>query len=300
MGPLTRIARRPFALRLRLGVLSLAVALGACGPTPTENPNLLDESVLAPALLDDRARIVEYLAEFPEEQYEIVDVPQLGKFYLDDNPAWVKRFLRTGRIWEPKVQRVMARHAAPGTTALDIGAHIGSHTLALARMVGPDGAVYAFEPQKKIFRELVKNLELNGLHNVVPLRFAVGASHEVIEMSPTEGRDGLMQVGAGGDEAELRTLDSFGFRNVSLIKIDVEGYELAVLQGAVETIRAWHPAIVVEILAGEIYEQAPAELRAHVEATRELFDQLGYELIRISCEGGCDYLGLYMGDARPE
>jgi hypothetical protein len=84
--------------------------------------------------------------------------------------------------------------------------------------------------------------------------------------------------------------------HVSLIRIDVEGYELPVLQAALDTIRGWQPAIIVEMLAGEVYEQASPELREPVEAIRGLLGGLGHERISISGEGGCDYLALYKRD----
>ena len=165
-------------------------------------------------------------------------------------------------------------------------------TISLARSVGPQGVVYAFEPQRKIYRELVKNIELNQLQNVVPLRFAVGAEPGVIEMVSVAGRDGLARVGQGGEEAELRTIDSFGFKNVSLIKIDVEEYEGHVLTGALETIRTWHPVIVVEILGTTIYDQVSPDTRRSIDRTRKIFKDLDYDLEYIS---GADYLGTFGG-----
>jgi FkbM family methyltransferase len=188
-----------------------------------------------------------YLEAFPVDDYDVIEVPTVGKFYLDDNPAKVKTTLRSGKPWEPHVLRWLEHHIVEGSTALDVGAHIGSITVPMANLVGPEGHVYAFEPQRKIHRELVHNLRLNGLTNVTPLRLAVGSEPGVVEMNPVVEYDGQVKVGEGGDEVELRTIDSFGFSDVSLIKIDVEGYDFEVLKGATETIRVWRPALVVEI-----------------------------------------------------
>src|SRR5882672_8881146 len=54
-----------------------------------------------------------------------------------------------------------------GMVAIDAGANIGTHTLALARAVGPTGAVYAFEPQRIVFQTMVVNVALNSLTNVI-------------------------------------------------------------------------------------------------------------------------------------
>jgi FkbM family methyltransferase len=162
-----------------------------------------------------------YLDAFPYAEYQIYDVPNVGKFYLDDNQASVKKKLRSGQPHSPRVIEEFEKHVVPGTTVLDVGAHIGSLTVPLARLVGPKGRVYSFEPQKKIFRELVYNVKLNGLLNVTPLRFAVSSAPGIIEMAPAYKYDGRVAIGRGGDPAEARTIDSFGFSNVSLIKIDV-------------------------------------------------------------------------------
>jgi hypothetical protein len=129
---------------------------------------------LAPQLLHDEAEMAAYLEAFPYAEYEIYEVPAIGsRFYVDDNPANVKKRLRSGKAHEPDMLREFGRHVIPGSTVLDVGAHIGALSIPLARRVGPEGHVYAFEPQRKIFRELVYNIRLNELTNVTPLRFAV-------------------------------------------------------------------------------------------------------------------------------
>ena len=287
----------PFKNIIIIGILLWLVPLGGCKEGErTPNSNMVELSLLEPNLLLDTEEIEEYLRLFPHEKYEIFDVQNLGSFYLDDNPASVKKTLKSGKPWEPDVQQIISRYTVTGSTALDVGAHIGSHTLTLSKAVGPKGVVYAFEPQKKIYRELVKNLELNRIRNVVPLRYCVGSTHDVIEMNPQDIRDGRTRVGKGGDKAELRTIDSFSFSNVSLIKIDVEGYQIPVLLGAEKTIRTWHPVIIIEILGGNRYEQLLPKFQKDCDKTKEILEQLGYELTLISCLGECDYLALYKGE----
>ncbi len=205
------------------------------------------EPVLAPKLLFDADEMAAYLDEFPKGDYQIASVPNLGRFYVDDNPALVKKTLLSGRPWEPYVIEELEKHLAPGDTVLDIGAHIGSLTVPMARLIGPEGTVYAFEPQRKIYRELVYNLELNEITNAVPLRFALSSMTGIIEMNPAIAHDGQVRVGKGGDRVEARTIDSFGFWDVSLMKIDVEGHEVEVLLGAGKTIDAFTPVIIIEI-----------------------------------------------------
>ena len=168
--------------------------------------------------------------------------------------------------------------------ALDIGAYIGTHAMLMGRVVGSAGRVYAFEPQRKVFLELRHNVRLNGLGGVVkPLRFALGAKAGMVEMNlPTQyrGLDNLggVGVGSGGDRVEMRTLDSFGFQNVSLVKIDVEGFEDAVLTGGVETIRANRPVILIEIVGGATIATATPVVHSRIEATVAAVERMGYHV----------------------
>jgi FkbM family methyltransferase len=250
--------------------------------------------------LIDKEEIEKYLSAFPEEKYGIYDVEGVGKFYIDNNPAWVKRRLKSGKPWEPEVLEAITRYAVPGSTALDVGAHIGSHTLTFAKSVGPKGIVFAFEPQKKIYRELVKNLELNNIKNTVPLRFAVGDHHDIIEMTRTQGRDGTMRVGIGGDKAEIRPIDSFGFSNVSIMKIDVEGHELHVLRGAAQSIQKWHPVIIIEIAGYYRYQELPAQDKKRIDRITSFFEQNGYQLSFICHAGEPHFLALHRDKHKSE
>jgi len=234
-----RIAQIHAILRIACAVVLTAALLTGCDRAAKPD--------LAPRLLFDGDAMAAYLEEFPKDDYQIAEVAGVGRFYIDDNPAQVKKTLLRGEPWEPHVIRELDVLLAPGDVVLDIGAHIGSMTVPIATRIGPEGRVYAFEPQKKIYRELVHNLELNGLTNAVPLRFALSSEPGIIEMNPATAHDGRVSVGHGGDEVEARTVDSFRFPKVSLMKIDVEGHELKVLRGADETIRAHHPAIIIEI-----------------------------------------------------
>ena len=231
-----------------------------------------------------------YLAEFPRDSYRVHDVPGIGRFYLDDIDDSIKKVLRRGEPWEPHVVKLLSRLVRPGTNAIDVGAHIGTLTVPLAQLVGDKGRVYAFEPQKKIYRELCHNLALNDVDNVVPIRCALGARSGTIEMDAADpANEGGTAIGAGGDRAEIRTLDSFAISDVSLLKIDVELQEDAVLAGALETIRASRPAIVIEIMGGHDVDSAPEPIRARARATIARLESLGYTVERIAT---WDYLAL--------
>lgn len=257
----------------------MLIIFGSCGEPPSEY-NPLPLISVSPMLLDDTNEIRDYINAFPIAEYKQHEVPGIGRFFVDHTEDLIKRVIVAGEKWESHVIELLEEHVEPGTVVIEVGAHIGTHTIPAARLVGPWGRVYAFEPQRKIFRELYHNLALNGINNVVPLRFAVGSGNlRTIEMNPTTaGNEGGTGVGSGGDKAELRTLDSFGFERVSLIKIDVEHYENHVLDGAIDTIRRNRPVIIIEILGGEDYQTALPNVRERIHSTWGKLDELGYSV----------------------
>jgi len=272
----------------RLIVLFAVASIAACDGAP--NPNSVEQARLRPVLLKDDPADAAYMAKLPEGLYKEYRVDGLGKFYIDDDQDFIKRFIKGNHVWEPHLVKLFEQHVKPGTTVIDAGAHIGTHTVTLARLAGPEGRVYSFEPQRKLYRELVFNLKLNELRNVVPLRFALGHTAAVVEMDPaTEKNEGGTQLGKGGDKVELRTIDSFGFRNVSLMKIDVEQFEDFLLEGAQLTIALSRPVIVIEIMGGFDYKDAPPEIRARIDATRARLRGMGYKVSHITAY---DYLAL--------
>jgi hypothetical protein len=69
----------------------------------------------------------QYIKEFPFSYYQLISVPSQGDFYINDKNDTIKNYLRNGRCWEPRNQAIIAHYVKPGSIALDIGAHIGTH-----------------------------------------------------------------------------------------------------------------------------------------------------------------------------
>lgn len=173
-------------------------------------------------------------------------------------------FLRylTGEA-EPEVQQLLAELIEPGQTVYDVGANIGFFTILCSRLVGPEGRVYAFEPIPQNLAALRHNIELNGLRNVVVVERALSSETGTAEMfvSPWSAFHSLNLDGAtkrenhGAQEGEITvqtvTLDEFvkepGARAPDLIKIDVEGAELIVVEGMRETLGRVAPLLLCEL-----------------------------------------------------
>ncbi|HSX12955.1 MAG TPA: FkbM family methyltransferase [Chlamydiales bacterium] len=236
-------------------------------------------------------KLQKYLEQFPYEKYTVCEVKGLGLFYIDDLPDSIKWHLRRGIYWESGIGELVKKYTREGTIAIDIGAHIGIHTITMSKKVGSTGRVISFEPQFKIFRELYQNIKLNACdHNVILLRNALGDYEGQVEMSiRNPENEGGTSIGRDGDIADMRTLDSFNLDNVSFIKIDVESYELNVLRGAKETIQRNKPVIVFEILGNHDLDHCSEELKMQCESTIEFLRALGYRVYRIY---GNDFIAL--------
>ncbi len=140
----------------------------------------------------------------------------------------------TTRFFELNVHR--------GMTIVDCGAHVGYYSLLAARLVEGQGRVYAFEPTPESYSVLVKNIELNGYDNVVAVRKAVAEKAGIRALYESKRRTGTnslygTRISSGPPlTVEAITLDEFleseGWPYVHLIKMDIEGAELAALDGA--------------------------------------------------------------------
>jgi FkbM family methyltransferase len=145
----------------------------------------------------------------------------------------------------------------------DIGAHVGFVTLPLSRNISDDGIVYSFEPGRANLGMLREHLAMNKVTNVVIVDALLGQSdgklidfHEVLEPS---GMNSIALKRAGLDYSTeqklVTTLDTFCAANdldPSLMKIDVEGSELAVLSGARKTLQKSAPALMLSVHPAEL------------------------------------------------
>jgi FkbM family methyltransferase len=172
----------------------------------------------------------------------------------------------------------VASFVPPGGTAIDVGAHYGLFTAALATRAGPHGSVIAFEPLPHAVRICANNLEINDVHAEIVCA-AVGSTSGTLYLSVQEdpSRTFISQDPAVGPPVEVVTLDDHrstrSLARLDLLKVDVEGNELRVFEGALRLLETYRPKVYFEHIpalanrAGLSEDGAPA-----------LLSTLGYSL----------------------
>jgi FkbM family methyltransferase len=155
--------------------------------------------------------------------------------------------------WEPDLVTLMTRLIRPGATVYDVGANYGMHTLLFARLVGPSGRVYAFEPHPGVFSCLKEQIDLNGFRTVVPVCEAVCDRSGTSSFDEADQRSSGHLIDSSSGHLKVRTtsVDAFVFGGQGappdFIKVDVEGAESRVLRGALNTLRQHHPMLAIEL-----------------------------------------------------
>jgi FkbM family methyltransferase len=153
---------------------------------------------------------------------------------------------------------LLRRQLRIGMVFFDVGANIGEVTIFAAKYVGPTGRVVAFEPNPDVAVSLERNVAINDFEHVKVVRAGLLDKEATMPIYTPLGRNGGMTtLYPRGDlftlarTVSLITLDDFvagqGISQLDGIKIDVEGAEIAVLQGASETIQKYRPWIIVEV-----------------------------------------------------
>lgn len=161
-----------------------------------------------------------------------------------------------------------------GDTALDIGAHKAGYLYFMRKLVGETGKVFAFEPQSNLNRYIVKLKQLFNWDNVTIEHLALSDSAGTVTLFIPTGKDKSSSPGAtivkqaagtdiGATETvATETLDSYCSRHnirPAFLKIDVEGNELRVFQGGIETLKKYKPRIIVEIEARHVGQEKVLE-----------------------------------------
>ena len=200
--------------------------------------------------------------------------------YVDGRDEGVGQALLRQDPFNPAETELFDSFVKPGMIVVDIGANIGYFTLLAARLLGGKGRVYAFEPEPANYALLVKNIQANAFTNVVPVQMAVSdqtGTHVLFRHRYNFGCHSLSKANAtsydGSTPVATTTLDHF-FREVhpedriDLIKIDAQGAEGHIIEGARELLGYTNPRIIMEFFPGALRNSGtdPTELLRRLRA----------------------------------
>lgn len=187
-----------------------------------------------------------------------------GRISYFCNDEFIGAHLSSGRYWQEGIIKTVAE-VLQGSTgmALDIGAHVGTHALAISALV-PGLSFICYEPQRPLFLLLERNIYENRLESRIQARcLAVGHASRDVNLSKTAS-DGIsvgkqlqygsvplmnlggVQLGLDGQPCTLTSIDSESLHNVRYVKIDVEGAEPLVCRGMQNTVRQYRPIVLYE------------------------------------------------------
>lgn len=166
----------------------------------------------------------------------------------------------------PKLKSVINE----GDTVIDVGANIGFFSLLMSKLVSKKGKVYCFEPSGSIFNKLKDNLNINNITNVIAVNKGLGENDENKIIKKNKNYSGMSSIVLEADgefvneKITLTSIDKY-FADlpdrIQLIKIDTEGYEPYVLNGAIKTIQLHRPIIYIELAGGQFLSSSKRALK---------------------------------------
>jgi FkbM family methyltransferase len=181
--------------------------------------------------------------------------------------------------YEYEKQTLFCSLISKGAVVYDVGAHVGFYTLLSSVLVGPKGKVFAYEPLPRNVRYLNEHIRLNKCRNITVYEVAVSdkSGHEFFEYKTSNFQGMLCENG----HFQVRTvcLDRLVLDGIipppGYVKIDVEGAENKVLQGAAATLSRYHPVIFLSTHGNSIHQKSI-----------NFLESLGYELKTIDNRKG--------------
>jgi FkbM family methyltransferase len=190
-------------------------------------------------------------------------------------------------IYEPALLNLLFHYLKPGDTFLDVGANVGCFTLPCAKHVGPSGNVMAIEASSKIFLYLKENVAASGLKNIY-LEECAASSLDLEKNHFYEAPLDKFGMGSFGPqfnvspvELTCRSLDSLlkdrNISKVNAIKIDVEGYESKVFEGAAKLLMSPDAPLI----AFEFADWAEERLDFKLGRAQSVLYDFGYKIWRL-------------------
>ena len=234
------------------------------------------------------------------KQYsDFLECHELDEFKINfiKNDIALTDYARTNnKIWEDWLEKYIKESYKENTNMIDIGANIGTTSLIMSRYISKNCYIHSFEP---VYYEILKmNIKQNNLTDIIiPYSFGLSDKSEILKggfidfsIKSNYGYTTLENLEKTDENDNykiyMNTLDSFNIKNVSFIKLDVEGSERKVLDGAINTIVNNTPTILLEIWctsenSRKKHNKDSSEIKKQYDVFEFLFN-LGYICIPVS------------------
>lgn len=208
-----------------------------------------------------------------------------GSVMLCDLNDMVQRQIYLGGMYEPVESYLFLKLVGPGMTVIDVGANCGQYTLLAGRAVGNGGQVHAFEPIPDTFKLLQEHVRLNHLSNVTLNQCALWNEKTELPLGHgVEPESALWTVGCADDPERIVVpairFDDYAreqrLEHIDLIKMDIEGAEPFMLEGARQSIERFHPVFLMEVS-----DMALARVKWTPQRVWEFMRALGYRAFQI-------------------
>ncbi len=217
--------------------------------------------------------------------YKVMSGPIKDTFICLAPRHGIKKILGS---YEPEIVNLMTQKIGVGDACIDVGAHVGYITMVMRKLVGVEGEVYAFEPIKENCECIERSVVKNNYKNVTVLNYGLGEKNQ--EMSAHVFNDSNMvnfsdsgfknySDDKNSDTFIVKTLDSVdeivGLQRLNFIKIDAEGYESKIIEGARGVLQRFGPKLLIEVHNADNFNKLKTLLP---EIGYSLFDLHGVQI----------------------
>jgi FkbM family methyltransferase len=237
---------------------------------------------------------------------------KINKFTVNyfENDEVIGKQISRGDLWGSEHAEIFKKYYKANSNILDIGGFIGTVSLVLSEIVDKNKKIYVFEPQ--YYECLIENIKDNQLQDIIiPYKYGLSnvngfipAINIDLEKKGNYGGQHLttlhdkpleMQLVSNDQHTiELKKLDDFEFNEIGLIKLDVEGFELIVLQGGIETIKNNnYPPIFIEIWEAECWRNCENTRDFYIKNKNDIITFLLDLNYKIVWNSGCDYVFIH-------
>lgn len=191
--------------------------------------------------------------------------------------------------YEPEIKSILKKIIKKSDIVYDVGAHLGYFSLMSSVFCGKQGQVFCFEPNPENFEIIQKNIELNKIENIFPVKLAITNKKGKISFQKTNSSSQGHVIGSLGEtdfdkkniiEVKSNTIDNFCLTELNpcpdIIKIDVEGEELNVFKGMRQVLEKVKPIVVCEIHCkkGESYPDFKKKLL-------HILNSVNYQIVEV-------------------